>query len=86
MDFYKKLIMEAGKNKTSSTTTSTGLPQGSSLSPLLFNIYAADLHNVETKDCKIVQYADDFAVLVRAKSWNEVELKAYYIIKQSFSK
>lgn len=36
-----------------------GLPQGSVLSPLLYNVYTLDLHKCIPFDCKILQYADD---------------------------
>lgn len=36
-----------------------GLPQGSVLSPLLFNLYTLDLHSIGIR-CSILQYADDF--------------------------
>lgn len=39
-----------------------GLPQGSVLSPILFNLYCAQIHSVVTKDCKILQYADDIVI------------------------
>lgn len=41
-----------------SQITSQGLAQGSSLSPLLFNIYIAYLHNLFTCDTLMIQYAD----------------------------
>jgi hypothetical protein len=36
--------------------TSNGLPQGSILAPLLFNLF---VHDLPETDCKIFQYADD---------------------------
>lgn len=47
-----------------------GLPQGSVLSPVLFNVYTADMP--ETKAQKFA-YADDIALLAQAKTFQEVE-------------
>lgn len=45
-----------------------GLPQGDVLSPTLFNIYTMNLHEIHEEDVILVQFADDFGILIRAKS------------------
>lgn len=42
--------------------TSKGVPQGSILSPTLFNIYVAKLKSHIGEDCEIIQFADDIAI------------------------
>lgn len=51
-------------------TITMGLPQGSVLSPLLFNIYTMDIHNTAT-DATVIQYADDFAVYILSKNFDQ---------------
>ncbi|XP_043267665.1 uncharacterized protein [Venturia canescens] len=43
-------------------TTFKGLPQGSSLSPLLYNIYTKRIENEVLEECGILQFADDIAL------------------------
>lgn len=52
-------------------TISSGLPQGSVLSPLLFNLYTVDFHQINTQNLKIVQYADDFCIYTENRKWEQ---------------
>ena len=47
-----------------------GVPQGSTLSPLLFNIYISDLPYTQSQQ---YGYADDLALLYVDKDWKEIE-------------
>ncbi|XP_045783719.1 uncharacterized protein LOC123879877 [Maniola jurtina] len=49
-----------------------GLPQGSVLSPLLYNIYTYDLEMSVESFCNILQYADDIALYASSNSMDEI--------------
>lgn len=71
MSLYKPreiYVRDFQNNLVGPRTNSIGLPQGSVLSPLLFNLYTADIHNL--KDTKIVQYADDFCLFSEHKNYD----------------
>lgn len=45
-------------------TVNGGLAQGSALRPLLFNAYTVSLHKIQSENCVLFQYEDDFFLLV----------------------
>lgn len=51
---------------------STGLAQGSPLSPILFNIYTRGIHDKFQGRVKIIQYADDFTLFIEGVDVNEM--------------
>lgn len=59
---------------------SQGLPQGSVLSPLLFNVYTADLHCIFDDTIKCIQYADDICLYTIQNSYNACIRDLRYIV------
>lgn len=47
----------------SSIVCKAGIPQGSLLSPSIFNVYSRDLHCIADEDTSVYQYADDFVII-----------------------
>ncbi|KAI8440895.1 hypothetical protein MSG28_009195 [Choristoneura fumiferana] len=52
-----------------------GLPQGSVLSPLLYNLYTYDIEQSVSPFCNILQYADDLALYTVTQSFDEASSK-----------
>lgn len=67
-----------------------GVPQGSILSPILFNIYVSKLSKHIGEDCEVVQFADDIAIFVSSphieKALLELESSANRAVKFLTSK
>ena len=60
--------------------TDVGLPQGSVISPLLFNLYIADCY--EDLRCEKVKFADDGTIWITGKNWREL----IEVLKSDFGK
>ncbi|XP_017487407.1 PREDICTED: uncharacterized protein LOC108375771, partial [Rhagoletis zephyria] len=51
-----------GTQGSDSVTVNGGIPQGSCLSPIVFNIYTTPLHSLQDENTAVFQYADDFLI------------------------
>ena len=74
----KQRVVTTTKERTDYTAVNRGVPQGSSLSPLLFNICIRDLPRANS--CFTIQFADDITESNRGKSLQTIKeslLEAY---------
>ena len=62
---HRKQYVQIDDIRSNTTNVNFGVPQGSILGPVLFNIYVADLQ--EIIDAKSYQYADDTTIYEHAK-------------------
>ena len=58
------ICTRVGKTYSSNKTIDMGIPQGSIIAPILFNIIIHDLQKVLSNNTHVAQYADDIAIRV----------------------
>ena len=68
---HRTQLVEINGTKSDFNNISCGVPQGSILGPILFNIYVNDM--VSSVQCKLLLYADDSCLIVSNKDKNIIE-------------
>lgn len=62
-------------NKPITRMIQEGLPQGDVLSPIIFNIYTSELHSIQNNNVVLTQYVDDFNLIIKAKTLEQLETR-----------
>lgn len=68
----RKQCVKIGDHMSYVQTVEYGVPQGTVLGPLLFNVYVNDLFSLKTEG-NVIAFADDTAIFYEAKDWNQLK-------------
>lgn len=74
-------VVKIGNYISSEEKLCYGVPQGSILGPTLFLTYINQLCNMTIEGCSIFTYADDTALIVHGKNWENAKLNAMNAIQ-----
>lgn len=69
LEFLRERVLVIGNQER---VVHSGIPQGSALSPILFNIYTSSFHELNDECTELIQYADDFLPVVFKKTKSEL--------------
>jgi len=72
----RKHYTSINNHSSSSLISTCGVPQGSVLGPLLYNIYCNDLVSISNNKLKITQYADDTCIIITSESIKDLEIES----------
>ena len=75
----RKQFVQIDDRKSEMLTLNLGIPQGSILGPLIFNLYVADLHEHQDAECR--QYADDTSIYIYISLLQARRSSTIYYIK-----
>jgi len=67
LSFLSNRVLKLG---TAIQVTKGGVPPGSCLPPILFNINTKRLHQINDENTQIMQFADDFMIISSGKAFN----------------
>lgn len=69
-------FVKVADTSSSNLSISYGVPQGSTLGPTLFLVYANNLCKLELENGSVLAFADDTALVFRGNSWDDVQKSA----------
>ena len=68
----RSFCVKIGGSKSSLFSLDMGVPQGSVLSPLIFNLMISDIEKIRLKSCKMTLYADDLTIWMTPKKYKNL--------------
>jgi Reverse transcriptase (RNA-dependent DNA polymerase) len=74
--------VKVGDAMSPKLTINIGVPQGTVLGPLLFLIYMNNVVKIRNFRSELICYADDTALFVAGRDWNEIKLTAEADLKK----
>ena len=84
---YNRIIeTRVGNTYSSPRCVDMGIPQGSVIAPILFNILTMDLPTVISKNTSLVQYADDICIWMKTTLKKNTNKRSINFIKKQFQK